>query len=292
MTAETQAFIEAEKQADRNVLKACELLVVSRSAFYGRLAHTPSVRELSDAELIEKIKAIHAASGGTYGAPRILDELREEGLHVSKKRVARLMIQAGLAGRCRRRSRRTTFADPKAKAFNLLARNFDPENLTLDTTWAGDVTYVRTWEGWAYLATVIDLASRRVVGWAMSDHMEASLVCDAMKMALIARRPAPGLLFHSDRGSQGGFNWTSQHLDHGGVHGTTVRMDSHDRRSPGGAQEEPTEGHPHLSRPDPLPGRADDRLAGRSGSVLGSDRSRGENRRRRHRGGRLIPRRV
>jgi putative transposase len=198
MTAETQAFIEAEKQADRNVLKACELLAVSRSAFYGRLAHSPSARELSDAELIEKIKAIHAASGGTYGAPRILDELREEGLHVSKKRVARLMIQAGLAGRCRRRSRRTTFADPKAKALNLLARNFDPENLTLDTTWAGDVTYVRTGEGWAYLATVIDLASRRVVGWAMSDHMEASLVCDAMKTALIARRPAPGLLFHSD----------------------------------------------------------------------------------------------
>jgi putative transposase len=203
MIAETQAFIEAEKQADRNVAKACELLVVSRSAFYDRLDHTPSVREASDAELTGKIKAIHAQSGGTYGAPRILDELREQGFHVSKKRVARLMIQAGLAGRCRRRSRRTTFADPEARALNLLARNFGPENLTLDTTWAGDVTYVRTWEGWAYLATLIDLASRRVVGWAMADHMEASLVCDAMKTALAARRPAPGLLFHSDRGSQG-----------------------------------------------------------------------------------------
>jgi len=202
MIAETQAFIEAEKQADRNVAKACELLVVSRSAFYDRLDHTPSVREASDAELTEKIKAIHAASRGTYGAPRILDELREQGFHVSKKRVARLMIQARLAGRCRRRSRRTTFADPEARALNLLARNFGPENLTLDTTWAGDITYVRTWEGWAYLATVIDLASRRVVGWAMADHMEASLVCDAMNMALAARRPAPGLLFHSDRGSQ------------------------------------------------------------------------------------------
>jgi putative transposase len=202
MSAEVQAFITAEKQADRNVLKACELLVVSRSAFYDRLDHTPSAREVSDAELMERIKAIHAQSGGTYGAPRILDELREEGFHVGKKRVARLMIQAGLAGRCRRRYRRTTFADPQAKAENLLARNFRPENLTLDTTWAGDITYVRTWEGWAYLATVIDLASRRVVGWAMADHMEASLVCDAMNMALVARRPAPGLLFHSDRGSQ------------------------------------------------------------------------------------------
>ncbi len=202
MIAETQAFIEAEKQADRNVAKACELLVVSRSAFYDRLDHTPSPREISDAELMEKIKAVHTASGGTYGAPRILDELREEGFHVGKKRVARLMIQAGLAGRCRRRSRRTTFADPEAKALNMLARNFGPQNLVLDTTWAGDITYVRTWEGWAYLATVIDLASRRVVGWAMADHMEASLVCDAMEMALTARRPAPGLLFHSDRGSQ------------------------------------------------------------------------------------------
>lgn len=121
---------------------------------------------------------------------------------MGKKRVARLMTQAGLAGRCRRRSRRTTFADPEARALNLLARNFGPENLSLDTTWAGDITYVRTWEGWAYLATVIDLASRRLVGWAMADHMDASLVCDAMNMALAARRPAPGLLFHSDRGSQ------------------------------------------------------------------------------------------
>jgi putative transposase len=202
MNAEVQAFIEAEKQADRNVTKACELLVVSRSAFYDRLAHTPSARELSDAELVEKIKAIHADSGGTYGAPRILSELREEGFHVGKKRVARLMIHAGLAGRCRRRSRRTTFADPDAKVLNVLDRRFGPENLTLDTTWAGDITYVRTWEGWAYLATVIDLASRRVVGWALADHMEASLVCDAMSMALATRRPAPGLLFHSDRGSQ------------------------------------------------------------------------------------------
>ena len=202
MTTETQAFIEAEKQADRNVAKACELLVVSRSAFYDRLDHVPSAREVSDAEVMEKIKAIHALSGGTYGAPRILYELREEGWHVGKKRVARLMTQAGLAGRCRRRSRRTTFADPEARALNLLARNFGPENLSLDTTWAGDITYVRTWEGWAYLATVIDLASRRLVGWAMADHMDASLVCDAMNMALAARRPAPGLLFHSDRGSQ------------------------------------------------------------------------------------------
>jgi transposase InsO family protein len=202
MSAEVQAFIEAEKQADRNVAKACELLDVSRSAFYDRLKHTPSVREISDAELTEKIKAIHEQSRRSYGAPRILDELREQGWHVGKKRVARLMVAAGLAGRCRRRSRRTTFSDPQTKAMNLLGRHFGPQNLAFDTTWAGDITYVRTWEGWAYLATVIDLASRRIVGWAMADHMEASLVCQAMGMALAARRPRPGLLFHSDRGSQ------------------------------------------------------------------------------------------
>lgn len=202
MTAEVQAFIEAEKQADRNVSKACELLEVSRSAFYDRLNHVPSAREVSDAELTEKIRALHAGSGGTYGAPRIFDELREGGWHVGKKRVARLMVAAGLAGRCRRRKRRTTFPDPEAKALNLLARHFGPQNLAIDTTWAGDITYVRTWEGWAYLASVMDLASRRIVGWAIADHMEASLVCDAMRMALANRRPPPGLLFHSDRGSQ------------------------------------------------------------------------------------------
>jgi transposase InsO family protein len=121
---------------------------------------------------------------------------------VGKKRVARLRVAAGLAGRCRRRRRRTTFPDAEAKAMNLRARHFGPENLTVDTTWAGDITYVRTWEGWAYLATVMDLAGRRIVGWAVADHMEASLVCDAMRTTLTARRPPPGLLFHSDRGSQ------------------------------------------------------------------------------------------
>lgn len=126
MTAEVQAFIEAEKQAERNVAKACELLDVSRSAFYDRLNHVPSAREVTDAELTEKIRASHAGSGGTYGAPRIFDELREAGWHVGRKRVARLMVVAGLAGRCRRRKRRTTFPDPEAKALNLLARHFGP----------------------------------------------------------------------------------------------------------------------------------------------------------------------
>ena len=126
MTARCRAFIEAEKQAGRNVVKACELLQVSRSAFYDWHEHIPSARALSDAELTEKIRAIHAASKGTYGAPRMHAELAAQGLHVGRKRVARLMIRAGLAGRCRRRTRRTTFADPEARALNLLARAFGP----------------------------------------------------------------------------------------------------------------------------------------------------------------------
>jgi hypothetical protein len=141
MSAQRRAFVEAEMQADRNVAKACDLLQVSRSAFYQWRKQVPSARQLSDAELTEKIVQIHAASGGTYGAPRIHDELRDLGWHVGKKRVARLMVGAGLAGRCRRRTRRTTFADPETKAMNLLARHFGPENLELDTVWAGDVTY-------------------------------------------------------------------------------------------------------------------------------------------------------
>ena len=202
MSTRCREFIEAEKHAGGNVAKACNLLEVSRSAFYDWHAHAPSARALSDAELTEKIRALHAASKGTYGAPRVHAELAEQGTHVGKKRVARLMVLAGLAGRCRRRTRRTTISDPETRAMNLLARAFGPEGLALDTAWAGDITYVRTWEGWAYLATVIDLASRKVVGWAIADHMESSLVCEAMRMALLARRPRPGLLFHSDRGSQ------------------------------------------------------------------------------------------
>jgi len=202
MNAECRAFVEAEKLADRNVVKACGLLQVSRSAFYTWQRHVPSARALSDAELTSRIVVAHAQSRGTYGAPRVQVELAAQGVHVGRKRVARLMVAAGLAGRCRRRSRRTTYADPEAKAMNLLARAFGPEGLTIDTVWAGDITYVRTWEGWAYMATVIDLASRKLVGWAMADHMESSLVCEAMAMALAERRPGPGLMFHSDRGSQ------------------------------------------------------------------------------------------
>ena len=196
-------FIEAEKVEDRNVTKACELMEVSRSAFYDWVQHQRSRREVSDAELGERIEKIHAKSRGTYGAPRVHAQLRRDGVHVSRKRVARIMAARGLAGRCKRRWKKTTIADPDAQAaVDLIKRVFGPGTMDCDRVYVGDITYLRTWEGWAYLATVIDLASRRVVGWAIADHMEASLVCDAMNMAIAARRPAPGWIFGSDRGSQ------------------------------------------------------------------------------------------
>lgn len=198
-------FIEAEKaEQDGNVNKACRLLEVSRSAYYAWSRHIPSQRKRSDDELAGTITEIHADSRHTYGSPRVTAALAKRGIAAGKKRVARLMAARGLVGRRKRRFKRTTIADPTATdlAVDLLRRTFGPEIREVDTAWCSDITYVRTWEGWCYLATVIDLASRRVVGFAVANHMRAELVCDALKMALQARRPATGLIFHSDRGSQ------------------------------------------------------------------------------------------
>ena len=196
-------FIEVEEAEQHSVKRACELLEVSRAAYYDQRKHLPSRRALDDTELTTRITAIHAGSKGTYGAPRIHAQLRRDGVHCGKKRVARLMVRAGLAGRCPRRWRSTTIADPSAesRAVDLIKRVFGPD-VALDTRWCGDVTYIRTWEGWAYLATVIDLASRRVVGWALADHMRTDLVADALRMACIQRRAPTGVVFHSDRGCQ------------------------------------------------------------------------------------------
>lgn len=195
------AFIEAEKAEQRNVVKACGLLEVSRSAFYEWHKHVPSARQVADAELGERIRVIHEASRGVYGWPRVHRALRDEGVHVGREHVARIMRDNGLVGRCRRRWIKTTISDPDVVADDLLKRSFAPST-ELDRVYVGDITYIRTWEGWLYLATVIDLASRRVVGWAMADHMRAELVCDALQMAIENRQPAPGAMFHSDRGTQ------------------------------------------------------------------------------------------
>jgi putative transposase len=200
-------FIAAEKGTARNVKRTCALFGVSRSAYYDWTKPQPSAHAERDAELATHIKRLHSESRGTYGAPRIHQRLRQEGEHTARKRVARLMASAGLYGRRRRRSKRTTIPDgTELPVTDLLKREFKPRQLRLDQAWVGDITYLRTWEGWAYLATVIDLASRRVVGFAIADHMRTSLVSEALTMALKARRPRAGLIFHSDRGSQ----YTSQ----------------------------------------------------------------------------------
>lgn len=197
-------FIEAERAEQRNVKCACALLEVSRAAFYDWARHVPSKRQRRDEELVEKIKTVHKDSKGTYGSPRVHAELRGRGEVCGENRIARLMQRNGIVGRAKRRFKRTTIPDPDAMsaAVDLVKRVFGPATIEIDRLWCSDISYVRTWEGWMYLATVIDVASRRVVGWAMADHMRAELVCNALEMAIEKRRPGPGLIFHSDRGSQ------------------------------------------------------------------------------------------
>ncbi len=195
-------FVEAEKAQRRNVAKACELLEVSTSAFYDWCRHVPTTRQLADDALGERIQEIFDESRGTYGWPRVHRALRREGICASRKRVARIMRQKGLVGRCRRRWTKTTVSDPEVAAVDLLKRAFGAGTVEVDRVYVSDITYVWTWEGWLYLATVIDLASRRVVGWAMADHLRAELVCDALRMAIDRRHPDAGLIFHSDRGTQ------------------------------------------------------------------------------------------
>lgn len=195
-------FIEAEKVAGHSVTHCCDLFEVSRAAFYQRRSEIPTRRELDDAELLEQIRAVHKTSKGTYGSPRVHAELVRQGVHVGRRRVARLMRERGLEGRCKRRFRTTTIADPDVEhARDLIQRQFGPCT-EIDRRYVSDITYIWTWEGFCYLATVIDLASRRVVGWSVANHMRTELVEEALQMAFAQRRPARGLTFHSDRGSQ------------------------------------------------------------------------------------------
>jgi transposase InsO family protein len=196
-------FIEAEKTQQRNVKRACELLEVSRAAYYANRADSPSTRQLVDQELTEHIRQAHQASKGRYGAPRIHAQLRRDGHRHGRKRIARLLRAAGLHGRTPRRFKRTTIADPAAAArADLVRRDFAVDAAAVNTRWCGDITYIWTWEGWLYLATVIDIASRRIVGFAMAEHLRAELACDALTNAIAARDPAPGVIFHADRGCQ------------------------------------------------------------------------------------------
>ena len=196
-------FIEAEKTQQRNVKRTCELLEVSRAAYYAHRADSPSTRQLVDQELSEHIRQAHQRSKGRYGAPRIHAQLRRDGHRHGRKRIARLMRAAGLHGRTPRRFKRTTIADPAAAArADLVRRDFAVDAAAVNTRWCGDITYIPTWEGWLYLATVIDIASRRIVGFAMAEHLRTDLACDALTNAIAARDPAPGVIFHADRGCQ------------------------------------------------------------------------------------------
>uniref|UniRef100_UPI003F4935A2 IS3 family transposase n=1 Tax=Streptomyces sp. CA-141956 TaxID=3240051 RepID=UPI003F4935A2 len=198
-----------EKTAGHNVKRTCELLKVSRTAYYARRNGTPGPRAIRDAALTEQIAVVHQQSRGTYGVPRVHAALKREGAGCGRRRVARLMRQAGLAGRHRRRRHRTTIPDPHAATRpDLVLRDFQPDASALDTRWCGDITYIPTDEGWLYLATVIDIASRRVVGWATADHLRTELVADALTAACRTRRPTGPVIFHSDRGCQ----YTSREL--------------------------------------------------------------------------------
>jgi transposase InsO family protein len=196
-------FIEAESVKQRSVKRACELLEVSRAAYYAHRAGTPSARQQTDEQLTEHIRTAHQASKGRYGAPRIHAQLRRQGHRHGRKRIARLMRAAGLHGRTQRRFKHTTIADPAAAArADLIRRDFSVDTAAVNRRWCGDITYIPTWEGWLYLATVIDIASRRVVGFALADHLRTGLVADALTNAVAARDPAPGVIFHADRGCQ------------------------------------------------------------------------------------------
>jgi len=179
----------------------CRQLEVSSSGYYAWRKHEPSRRAQEDDELVKRIVSIHKESRGTYGSPRVLDELKERGFEVGRRRVARLMRENGITGTAPRPFKRTT--DSKhglPVADNILSREFTVDGP--DTVWATDITYVRTWEGWMYLAVIIDLFSRRVVGWSMATHMRTSLVTGALRRALGYRLPSLDMLHHSDRGSQ------------------------------------------------------------------------------------------
>jgi putative transposase len=204
-------FVEAEK-ANHPVSTMCRTLKVSKSGYYGWRERPPSQRTKADVVLFEQIERIYHQSRGTYyGAPRIHFELRTLGVRCAKKRIARLRRRrSGLFG-CGGRRRVSTTRGVAAKERlvevpDLVKRNFVPE--APDRLWVSDITYLRSWEGWLYLSFVLDTYSRRIVGWSMANHLRTELVLDALNMAIYKRRPAPGLIHHSDRGSQYTCRWS------------------------------------------------------------------------------------
>jgi len=192
---------QADLRCEWSVTEMCRVLEVSRSGFYDWQCRRPSRRDLDDRVVTREIEAIYVASGETYGVPRMTHWLRQQGFEVNHKRVRRIMGELGLEGESGRRRVRTTIVDKAATAADdHVRRDFNPS--APNVVWCGDITYLHTGEGWLYLATVIDLYSRRVIGWAAADHMRTELVVDALEMAVATRGGhVTGVVFHSDRGS-------------------------------------------------------------------------------------------
>jgi putative transposase len=193
-------FIDKNRQGV-SVALMCKVLAVSPSGYYAWRSRPPSAREMANRELKAAIRKALDDSGQTYGSPRIYQVMRKRGLLCSKNRVARLMHAEGLRARQTRRFRSTTKRNESHRpASNLLQRDFGAERP--DQKWLADITYIPTVQGWLYLAAILDLFGRRVVGWAMDERMTTDLTLRALKMALRQRRPGPGLIHHSDQGSQ------------------------------------------------------------------------------------------
>lgn len=182
--------------------RMARLLEVSRSGYYAWIDRKPSGRALRREVIEQKITWFHGDSDEVYGAPRILADLRADGERISRKTVASAMRRLGLAGISPKKWKTTTIID-HADAYPVDAVKRQWDTGTLNQVWVGDITYLRTWEGWVYLATVIDAHSRRVIGWAIAEHMRADLIQDALQMALVLRGERPAsVIFHSDRGTQ------------------------------------------------------------------------------------------
>lgn len=191
----------AKHEGQYSVAFLCRRLKVSRSGYYAWSQRSVSERTKQDALLAVQIRAYHRRSGGTYGSPRIVDDLREDGFHVGRHRVMRLMRQEGLWGRMLKRFKKTTDSSHDLTvAENHLNQRFVAD--APNRIWVTDITCIRTWEGWLYLAVILDLFSRRVVGYAMADHMRTELCLEALDKAAVQRQPQRGWLHHSDRGSQ------------------------------------------------------------------------------------------
>jgi len=194
------AFIRAEK-ACFPVAALCRLLGVTRQGYYAYARRLPSERRKGEEELRERLRALHAESRGTYGSPRLLAAVRAEGLRVGKRRVERAMRSMGLFARLRRRFRVTTRANPAHPVVsNVLDRRFQASKP--NERWVTDISYVWTDEGWCYLAVILDLFSRAVVGWALGSSLSTTLPLNALEMAVQRRHPGRGLMHHSDRGCQ------------------------------------------------------------------------------------------